>query len=102
MPNGDLNSWCVSSGEHFIIEADEYDSAYFDKRPKFFHYKPNILLINNIEFDHGDIYSNIEEIENQFLKLIESLGQFNCFNIRSGVRKNFLELLDGSQPLHVN
>ena len=100
VPNGDLNSWCVSSGEHFVIEADEYDSAYFDKRPKFFHYKPNILLINNIEFDHGDIYSNIEEIENQFLKLIESLGHNSTVLIsRSGVRKNFLELLDGSTTI---
>ena len=100
VPNGDLNSWCVGSGEHFVIEADEYDSAYFDKRPKFFHYKPNILLINNIEFDHGDIYSNIEEIENQFLKLIESLGHNSTVLIsRSGVRKNFLELLDGSTTI---
>ena len=97
VPNGDLNSWCISSGEHFVIEADEYDSAYFDKRPKFFHYKPNILLINNIEFDHGDIYSNIEEIEDQFLKLIKSLEYDSTVLIsRSGVRKNFLELLEGS------
>ena len=100
VPNGDLNSWCISSGEHFVIEADEYDSAYFDKRPKFFHYKPNILLINNIEFDHGDIYSNIEEIEDQFLKLLESLEHDSTALIcRSGVRKNFLKLLENSSTI---
>ncbi|MDA0344972.1 MAG: Mur ligase family protein [Proteobacteria bacterium] len=100
VPNGKLNSWRISSGEHFVIEADEYDSAYFDKRPKFFHYKPKILLINNIEFDHGDIYSNIEDIEDQFLELIESLGHDSIVLIsKSGVRKNFLGLLEDSTTI---
>ena len=56
-------SWNISNNDIFIIEADEYDTSYFDKRPKFIHYHPSILLINNIEFDHADIYENIEMIE---------------------------------------
>ena len=50
----------------FIIEADEYDSAFFDKRPKFLHYHPTIAIINNIEFDHADIYPDINAIIRQF------------------------------------
>lgn len=57
-------------GKYFIIEGDEYDSAFFDKRPKFLHYFPDHLIINNIEFDHFDIYKNLEEIKTAFWKLI--------------------------------
>lgn len=56
----------LGKGEWFIIEADEYDSAFFDKRPKMMHYRPSIAIINNIEFDHGDIYDNLEAIKQQF------------------------------------
>ena len=66
-------SWNISDNELFVIEADEYDTSYFDKRPKFFHYKPNTLLVNNIEFDHADIYENIEMIETNFLELIKTM-----------------------------
>ena len=66
-------SWNISNYEVFVIEADEYDTCYFDKRPKFFHYRPNILLINNIEFDHADIYENIEMIEKNFFELIKTM-----------------------------
>jgi UDP-N-acetylmuramate: L-alanyl-gamma-D-glutamyl-meso-diaminopimelate ligase len=53
----------------FVLEGDEYDSALFDKGPKFLHYEPKIALINNIEFDHADIYPNIEAIEDEFYRL---------------------------------
>jgi UDP-N-acetylmuramate: L-alanyl-gamma-D-glutamyl-meso-diaminopimelate ligase len=53
----------------FVLEGDEYDSAFFDKGPKFLHYEPKICLINNIEFDHADIYENVEAIESEFKKL---------------------------------
>ncbi len=66
-------SWNISNDEIFVIEADEYDTCYFDKRPKFFHYRPNTLLINNIEFDHADIYENIEMIEKNFFELIKTM-----------------------------
>src|SRR6202008_4919580 len=48
--------------QYFIVEGDEYDTAFFDKRSKFLHYLPQTLVINNIEFDHADIFQNLEEI----------------------------------------
>lgn len=60
----------LGNGKHFIIEGDEYDSAFFDKRPKFLHYFPRHLIINNIEFDHADIYPDLETIKGEFKKLL--------------------------------
>ena len=57
-----------------MIEADEYDSAFFDKRPKFVHYHPHVAILNNLEFDHGDIYSSIEEIIRQFHYLVRTVS----------------------------
>lgn len=54
----------------FVIEADEYDTAFFDKRSKFLHYHPRTLLINNLEFDHADIFSSLEDIKKQFSHLL--------------------------------
>lgn len=54
----------------FVIEADEYDSAFFDKRSKFVHYRPRTLVINNLEFDHGDIFDDLTDIQKQFHHLI--------------------------------
>lgn len=59
-------SACLGSGEWFVIEADEYDSAFFDKRPKFMHYRPRIAVLNNLEFDHADIYPDLAAIQLQF------------------------------------
>lgn len=60
----------LKDGRHFVSEGDEYDSAFFDKGPKFLHYQPDLLIINNIEFDHADIYNNLEEIKTAFRRLI--------------------------------
>lgn len=68
---------CLGEGGWFVIEADEYDSAFFDKRPKFMHYRPEVAILNNLEFDHADIYSNLEAIQQQvhyFLKTIPARG----------------------------
>ena len=58
------------SGKDVILEGDEYDTAFFDKRSKFLHYKPDFLIINNIEFDHSDIFDNIEQIKLTFKRVI--------------------------------
>lgn len=58
---------------YFVVEADEYDSAFFDKRSKFIHYRPKTLIINNIEFDHGDIFPNLAAIELQFHHLLRTV-----------------------------
>jgi UDP-N-acetylmuramate: L-alanyl-gamma-D-glutamyl-meso-diaminopimelate ligase len=57
----------------FVIEADEYDSAFFDKRAKFVHYRPRTLVLNNLEFDHADIYENVAAIERQFHHLVRTV-----------------------------
>ena len=59
----------------FVIEADEYDTAFFDKRSKFIHYKPDTLVINNLEFDHGDIFPDISFIFREFHHLIRTLKE---------------------------
>ncbi len=66
-------SSCLGKGEWFVIEADEYDSAFFDKRPKFMHYRPNIAILNNLEFDHADIYENLAAIQLQFHYLLRTI-----------------------------
>ena len=65
-------------GGAFVIEGDEYDSAFFDKRSKFIHYQPEILLINNLEFDHADIFRDLEDVQRSFehlLRIVPSGGQ---------------------------
>ncbi len=60
----------LGSGRFFVIEADEYDTAFFDKRAKFVHYRPRTLVLNNLEFDHADIYQDLEAIKRQFSHLL--------------------------------
>lgn len=60
----------LTDSPFFVIEADEYDSAFFDKRSKFIHYRPRTLIINNLEFDHADIFENLADIQKQFRHLI--------------------------------
>ena len=63
----------LGSSDFFVIEADEYDSAFFDKRSKFIHYRPSTLILNNLEFDHADIFENVEAIERQFHHLVRTV-----------------------------
>lgn len=63
----------LGKGQHFIIEADEYDTAFFDKRSKFLHYHPYITVLNNLEFDHADIFADLAAIKTQFHHLIRTL-----------------------------
>jgi UDP-N-acetylmuramate: L-alanyl-gamma-D-glutamyl-meso-diaminopimelate ligase len=60
----------LGNAPFFVIEADEYDTAFFDKRSKFVHYRPRTLVINNLEFDHGDIFNDLSDIQRQFHHLI--------------------------------
>jgi UDP-N-acetylmuramate: L-alanyl-gamma-D-glutamyl-meso-diaminopimelate ligase len=63
-------SFRVTDSEYFIIEGDEYDTAYFDKGPKFMHYLPEVAVVANIEFDHADIYPNLDAIKLAFRRLM--------------------------------
>lgn len=57
----------------FVVEADEYDTAFFDKRSKFLHYRPRTLIINNLEFDHADIFDDLKDIQKQFHHLVRTV-----------------------------
>ncbi len=67
------NAARIGGGEWFVVEGDEYDTAYFDKRSKFIHYRPNVAVLLNLEYDHADIFESIEVIEKQFEYLVRTL-----------------------------
>jgi UDP-N-acetylmuramate: L-alanyl-gamma-D-glutamyl-meso-diaminopimelate ligase len=79
MAGGVLNNYGtnykVGQGDFFVVEGDEYDSAFFDKGPKFLHYQPRTAIITGIEFDHADIYRNLNEIQKAFSHFILSLPE---------------------------
>ncbi len=77
-------------GPEVVVEGDEYDAAFFDKRPKFLHYLPDLVIINNIEFDHADIYKDLAEIERAFadlLRLMPENGLIVANGDEPGVRR---------------
>jgi UDP-N-acetylmuramate: L-alanyl-gamma-D-glutamyl-meso-diaminopimelate ligase len=76
----------LNDSKYFVIEGDEYDTAFFDKRSKFIHYLPELLIVNNIEFDHADIFKDLDEIKLSFRRLL---------NI---VPKNGMVILNGDDP----
>ncbi|MDR3418227.1 MAG: UDP-N-acetylmuramate:L-alanyl-gamma-D-glutamyl-meso-diaminopimelate ligase [Nevskia sp.] len=63
----------LGRGRHFVIEADEYDTAFFDKRSKFLHYRPRTAILNNLEYDHADIFPDLAAIERQFHHLVRTV-----------------------------
>ncbi|MGH8062346.1 MAG: UDP-N-acetylmuramate:L-alanyl-gamma-D-glutamyl-meso-diaminopimelate ligase [Pseudoxanthomonas sp.] len=63
----------VGSGREFVVEADEYDTAFFDKRSKFVHYRPLVAILNNLEYDHADIFPDIAAIQRQFHHLVRTV-----------------------------
>jgi UDP-N-acetylmuramate: L-alanyl-gamma-D-glutamyl-meso-diaminopimelate ligase len=72
------SSFRVTESDYFIIEADEYDTAYFDKGPKFMHYLPELAIVNNIEFDHADIYRDLDAVKlafRRFMNLVPENGR---------------------------
>ncbi len=68
----------ITGGNVSVVEGDEYDSAFFAKYAKFQFYKPNVLIVNAVEFDHADIYQNLEQIIQQFLQMIEAMPESSC------------------------
>ncbi len=90
-------SFRVSESDYFVVEGDEYDTAFFDKKPKFMSYLPEIAIINNIEFDHADIYKDLDAIKWQFsrlMNLVPGNGRLIC-GIDSPVVGEVLASMDG-------
>jgi len=83
-------SFQLKDGKHFIIEGDEYDTAFFDKGPKFLHYFPDAVILTSVEFDHADIYKNLEEVETAFKRLVNLVprrGKIVAFDRRESIAR---------------
>ena len=74
----------LGRGRHFVVEADEYDTAFFDKRAKFVHYRPRTAILNNLEYDHADIYPDVEAIERQFHHLVRTVPGHGLLVVNRG------------------
>jgi UDP-N-acetylmuramate: L-alanyl-gamma-D-glutamyl-meso-diaminopimelate ligase len=77
----------LGEGMHFVVEADEYDTAFFDKRAKFVHYRPRTAILNNLEHDHADIYPDVAAIQWQFHQLLRMVPRNGCV-ISNGAEAN--------------
>jgi UDP-N-acetylmuramate: L-alanyl-gamma-D-glutamyl-meso-diaminopimelate ligase len=74
----------LGGGKYFVVEADEYDTAFFDKRSKFVHYGPRTLILNNLEFDHADIFPDLASIERQFHHLVRTVPRSGRIVVNAG------------------
>ena len=78
---------------YFVIEADEYDTAFFDKRSKFVHYRPRTAILNNLEFDHADIFEDLKAIEKQFHHLVRTVPAKGCLVV-NGLEESLTRVLN--------
>ncbi len=72
------SSFHLGNGKHFILEGDEYDTAFFDKGPKFLHYFPDAIILTSVEFDHADIYKDLDAVETAFKRLVNLIPRRGC------------------------
>src|SRR4029077_16303684 len=82
------SSFQLGQGKHFILEGDEYDTAFFDKGPKFLHYFPDSAILTSVEFDHADIYKDLDAVETAFKRLVNLIprrGRIVAFDQGEGV-----------------
>jgi len=82
----------LGSGAHFVVEADEYDTAFFDKRAKFVHYRPRTAILNNLEHDHADIYPDVASIQWQFHQLLRMVPR-NGLVIANAADRHVMEVI---------
>ena len=81
------SSFHLGQGKHFILEGDEYDTAFFDKGPKFLHYFPDAIILTSVEFDHADIYKDLDAVETAFKRLVNLIprrGRIIAFDGATG------------------
>jgi len=81
----------LNDSKYFVLEGDEYDTAFFDKRSKFVHYLPELVIVNNVEFDHADIFNNLNEIKLSFRRLLNIVPQ-NGMIVVNGDDPNSIEV----------
>jgi UDP-N-acetylmuramate: L-alanyl-gamma-D-glutamyl-meso-diaminopimelate ligase len=83
-------SFQLGDGQHFIIEGDEYDTAFFDKGPKFLHYFPDSVILTSVEFDHADIYKDLDAVETSFKRLVNLVprrGRIVAFDTGASIER---------------
>ncbi len=100
IPKNFSQSFRNPKGNYFVIEGDEYDTAYFDKVPKFVHYKPKHVILTSIEFDHADIYKDLDAVKAAFVKLVKMIprdGNLVCW----GEDPNIKDLLEYTNTKNV-
>ncbi|UCH48584.1 MAG: UDP-N-acetylmuramate:L-alanyl-gamma-D-glutamyl-meso-diaminopimelate ligase [Betaproteobacteria bacterium] len=83
----------ITDSRFFVIEADEYDTAFFDKRSKFVHYRPSTVILNNLEFDHADIFADLSAIETQFHHLVRTIPA-NGLIVANGAEESLQRVLE--------
>jgi UDP-N-acetylmuramate: L-alanyl-gamma-D-glutamyl-meso-diaminopimelate ligase len=83
----------LGEGAHFVVEADEYDTAFFDKRAKFVHYRPRTAILNNLEHDHADIYPDVASIQWQFHQLLRMVPR-NGLVVANAADAHVMEVID--------
>ena len=93
LPNNFRQGACFREGEWFILEGDEYDTAFFDKRSKFVHYLPEVVVINNLEYDHADIFPDVAAIQRTFSHLVRLVPR-NGLLLGNGDDPNVAPVLD--------
>ncbi|HET9315242.1 MAG TPA: Mur ligase family protein, partial [Vicinamibacteria bacterium] len=93
-------SYRLGSGPHFVVEGDEYDCAFFDKRPKFIHYLPDVAVIGNVEYDHADIYPDLAAVELAFRRLLGILPRRG--RLIAGIESPAVARLVGEAPCAVD
>ncbi|MCX7886718.1 MAG: UDP-N-acetylmuramate:L-alanyl-gamma-D-glutamyl-meso-diaminopimelate ligase [Verrucomicrobiae bacterium] len=86
----------AAAGDYFVVEGDEYDTAFFDKRSKFVHYRPDTVILNNIEFDHADIFPDIAAVKRAFRQLIAVVPRRGLI-VANGEDGNVREVVEGCQ-----
>ncbi|NOZ60150.1 MAG: hypothetical protein GXO74_00565, partial [Calditrichaeota bacterium] len=96
IPKNFNQGYKLGASDLFVVEGDEYDTAFFDKAAKFFHYLPHTLIVNNIEFDHGDIYDDLDQIKQAFRRLVNLVPRNGLFlaneedeNVRELIPRSF-------------
>ena len=87
-------SFREGTGDFFVVEGDEYDTAYFDKGPKFVHYRPQTVVIGSLEFDHADIYTSIEAVECAFAKLVHTIPEDGTVIVWKGAERGMRVVQD--------
>ncbi|HEY8495183.1 MAG TPA: Mur ligase family protein, partial [Myxococcota bacterium] len=85
------------AGPHFVVEGDEYDTAFFDKTPKFLHYHPRTLLLTSVEFDHADIYRDLEHVKQAFRALVRGMPADGTI-VAALDDPNVRDVLEGAPP----